>query len=560
MNEVVIVVKAKNDTKMVFDTIRKDARELGGHMAEDVTVTFTEKLKRDATSASGEYGRVGDTIGETVGKRVAERIAERVKVDVNERLRGGGGNGRNGRNGNNGGTDNNRNRDSVDVDVHEHVTVDVDKKSLLAQLEGAGKEAGDKFSGAFGGILQTFFSGDVISLLVKVFGGAVLATGLASVLAAAISSAILLALGGGVIGLGVASALKDPLIGKEVDGLKKKIKGIFDGFGTNFRGPVLDFFHMFGQVLDSLKPMIDQIAASFAPIADDLAHGVIGFLQNVLPSILRGMDAAKPLIKTLSDELPGIGDAMGSFFDSISESAPAANLFFNDLLNVLPHVIKFLGFVIEAFANVYKITRSVFLNMVALAADWAVGITSAARIAFGWIPGLGPKLDRAAQKAAEFKKSVNKQLDGIHKDTSVQVKVRTVGLNTAIALRNVISQLNQMKVTAVGINAGKALNNIAMKLSGKAAGGIIGAASGGARAGLTLVGEHGPELADIPAGSTVYSNPDSMRMLSQGGNSSQPVIIQLVLDGAVLAQKMIDPQRDLVRRRFGGNVQNAYGT
>ncbi|MFE4697153.1 phage tail protein [Streptomyces sp. NPDC056738] len=46
----------------------------------------------------------------------------------------------------------------------------------------------------------------------------------------------------------------------------------------------------------------------------------------------------------------------------------------------------------------------------------------------------------------------------------------------------------------------------------KAAGGIVGmAASGGIRSGLTWVGEHGPELADLPVGSRVWSNPDSRR-------------------------------------------------
>ncbi|MFR0358632.1 phage tail tape measure protein [Streptomyces sediminimaris] len=47
---------------------------------------------------------------------------------------------------------------------------------------------------------------------------------------------------------------------------------------------------------------------------------------------------------------------------------------------------------------------------------------------------------------------------------------------------------------------------------GRAAGGIIGAASGGIRSNLTWVGEHGAELLDLPAGARVWSNPDSQRM------------------------------------------------
>ncbi|MEW2272177.1 phage tail tape measure protein [Streptomyces griseofuscus] len=54
---------------------------------------------------------------------------------------------------------------------------------------------------------------------------------------------------------------------------------------------------------------------------------------------------------------------------------------------------------------------------------------------------------------------------------------------------------------------------ISKALKGKAAGGIVGAAAnGGLRSNLTWVGEQGPELLDLPAGSRVWSQPDSQRM------------------------------------------------
>ncbi|MGY5048307.1 phage tail protein [Streptomyces sp. 900105755] len=57
---------------------------------------------------------------------------------------------------------------------------------------------------------------------------------------------------------------------------------------------------------------------------------------------------------------------------------------------------------------------------------------------------------------------------------------------------------------------------IKQALRGKAAGGIVGAAaSGGVRGGLTWVGEHEPELLDLPAGARVWSGPDSRRKLAE---------------------------------------------
>jgi chromosome segregation ATPase len=54
---------------------------------------------------------------------------------------------------------------------------------------------------------------------------------------------------------------------------------------------------------------------------------------------------------------------------------------------------------------------------------------------------------------------------------------------------------------------------LAKAIGRKGSGGIVGAAaSGGVRGGLTWVGEHEPELLDLPVGSRVLSGPDSRRM------------------------------------------------
>ncbi|UOB09062.1 hypothetical protein MQE23_08355 [Streptomyces sp. HP-A2021] len=114
----------------------------------------------------------------------------------------------------------------------------------------------------------------------------------------------------------------------------------------------------------------------------------------------------------------------------------------------------------------------------------------------------------------------------------------------------------------------------------KASGGIIGAASGGARGSWTLVGEHEPELVRLPFGSRVYSGPDTRRMQQQAwtsmlntprsggaryaptpaGGSVQPIVVHqtITLDGRVLAQQIFDPFRREVASR-GGNVQRALG-
>lgn len=70
------------------------------------------------------------------------------------------------------------------------------------------------------------------------------------------------------------------------------------------------------------------------------------------------------------------------------------------------------------------------------------------------------------------------------------------------------------------------------------------------RAGMAVVGDRGPETVHLSKGATVTP------LDRRGGG--QPVIVQFVLDGKVLAEGLIDPLRESVRKR-GGNVQSALG-
>lgn len=96
--------------------------------------------------------------------------------------------------------------------------------------------------------------------------------------------------------------------------------------------------------------------------------------------------------------------------------------------------------------------------------------------------------------------------------------------------------------------------------SGLRTGGVKGAASGATSSGLTWTGEDGPELLDLPPGTSVHTKGDSQRMAMQGAAMSGPIIVQLVVDGRVLAEIMTDPMRDIVNKQYGGVVQNALGS
>jgi hypothetical protein len=89
----------------------------------------------------------------------------------------------------------------------------------------------------------------------------------------------------------------------------------------------------------------------------------------------------------------------------------------------------------------------------------------------------------------------------------------------------------------------KALSNLS-KHKGKASGGIAG--------GMTWVGEQGPELLNLPYGSSVMSAGDSRRRASSSGGSNQPIQVNLIVDGKTLASAMFDPLRGVIRSVAGG--------
>lgn len=544
MNEVKILVTAKNGTKPVFNEVRKDSKDLGADVAVNISEESGKKLRQDAAAGNSGFTSAADTIGDVMGRRISDRI----NVNVNERMRDSRGRFISGAGSGGNTTTNNRNRTTINNGgnggsdrEHVIVDVDVDKQSFLQRISALGKEASGKFSSFFSDGLKTgltsVFSGDVLSTALKAGVITLATTVLAPAIGAATTAGVLLALGGGVIGAGVFAAIKgDPALQSSFKFLFDVAKGEALRFGKNFVEPVQHFADGLADVFNQLRPMIEQIGHDLGPVADQLGKGVIGFLQNAMPGILRAIDASTPLIQVLADNLPGIGDELGKFFDHIKNGAPEAAVFFDDLLHAIRLTIRFLGNFIEGLTEMYMVARNIVVGIVQLFIWLANQILNAAEIAFGWIPGFGPKLYKAKEAVRNFSNDVNNYLKRVPNQKTITVRFQIVGLAAA--------------------NAAIRVANI---LGNKATGGIIGAASGGIRNGLTWVGENGPELLDAAPGSHVHSNSDSRRMASEAGGSGGPLIVQLMLDGQVLHQVLVEPTRRFVQQRFGGNVQGAYG-
>jgi hypothetical protein len=375
--------------------------------------------------------------------------------------------------------------------------------------------------------------------------GAGLAVALAPVVGAAISSAVLLGIGGGALAIGIKAAIDNPAVVAAFEPLKKKASKILEGFGKPFEGPLVRAAGKLNEVLDDLRPAIDRIARALAPVIDDLAPAFAGFLKQAMPGIEAAVKASVPLFRTLADKLPGIGRAIGIFFDKIAASGDDANLFFSDMIDLISNLIIGLGVAIGKLASWYSSIRNFLTKATDGFREFRVKVINefgkildGAAAAFAWVPGVGPKLATAQRQFSKFRADANRELAAI-KDRRVRVEAYS---NVGSVAAQVARQLRAIKDEKVYISVGSNVGQVVAGINKKIAGVAGKRASGGpVSAGRSyLVGERGPEI--LTMGGNGYVTPN--RDLAGGGGD---IYLQVDL-GRGVQQVIRLENRDLKRR------------
>ena len=240
--------------------------------------------------------------------------------------------------------------------------------------------------------------------------------------------------------------------------------------------------------------------------------------------------------------------------------------------------------------------------------DAAGGILHGAAKAFSWVPGVGDKLKGASKMFDEFRGQVDKQFDRAMDKTNewkrdlanmpkvakikADISNLTERLNNAKAqlrnknltdpqrtkLRGDISQLEAQirkakerlaSIKDKYVNVYTVQTTIKRQAAGKgvpigsATGGIPHAAEAGVPGGnAVLVGENGPEIAQLPYGSRVIAAGATRSILADraagGGGGPAHVVLEIQSSGSPVDQFLLELLRRSVRER-GGNVQLVLG-
>lgn len=240
------------------------------------------------------------------------------------------------------------------------------------------------------------------------------------------------------------------------------------------------FFSDVRDVMITVRDILGELGTSLANMDTEQARDNFQTFMDAVSSVAgaiewatRAMDAITVAAMALSNPL---------FF--LLTTTPAVSQAFGALKNAFDIAVA--GFTVGmgtfelAVATGAQAVIDIFLEI-------AVQVTETAAAAFSWVPGLGPKLEAAAENVRGFKDKTNAHMEKVKKEYQLKVDTAQAALDVA----NLANKINSIKDKSVVITATQRFVNTE---KGSTAGGLT-FASGGVVGGpvRALVGEAGPE-------------------------------------------------------------------
>lgn len=438
-------------------------------------------------------------------------------------------------------------------------------------------QTGQALSGGIGNALKEAGSNPYVAA-----GIAALVASIAPLLGTLIGGALVLAIGGALVGVGAIFAAK-------AKSVKKVWSSTFDDIKKGMADaakPLEPVLKHAGQLVDGLfkkmKPFLDIFYKTVSPSIDKLFTSLAKSFANFGPILPTLADAFSQLITaltpTLATNISSIASALNGLFKEFAkkDTARAFSQVIGLILGSIPLAIRIIRgltivftqqwntllYTIELIKKFIGWVKKISGKTVKFAQRGAQDVVNWAKNIYNWVKKLFSKTIRLGQTGASAVVNWVKSIyNWVRKLFSKTIHVGVSGAGAAVsAIRNVYNWVKRLfsKTINIGVNILGAGKSLLGKLFAK--GGIIGAAVGGPRGADVMVGEQGPEMVHLPFGSTVRTNSDTRRrMSSQGGSSGSqgPIQILLHVGEKQFAEIMIDPLRKVVSSR--GGVQATFG-
>lgn len=371
-----------------------------------------------------------------------------------------------------------------DSNVRVRVRPDVDRNAFRRGLHNAIAPALQGIQGLLSdGIGQGL--GNAFSAAAKnpavLAGVAAVVTLAASLIGAGLAGALVFAFGAAFVGLGGFIASKAPEVKKAWSGMVDDVKASWASAGKAMEPVVTHGIDLLGKLADSFLPHFQEaMRQSAGPVTDFLNHvseGIKIFGRRAFKPLMEGFNALLlafgPEFETL---MGGMGDSFGALGrtvrDHSGEIAMAMRMIFG-LITTIIDVINFLANAWVTSLSIMTMTVGMFIKGGILPmADAAMSafstIVNGAAAAFGWLPGIGPKVKAAAKQFNDFGKGIHDKLNGMAND-AIDWGKNMDAANKERVLRVNIGQwqedLKQAKADLKASMSGKAVKKLTADIS-----------------------------------------------------------------------------------------------
>lgn len=338
----------------------------------------------------------------------------------------------------------------------------------------------------------------------------------------------------------------------------------------------------------------DQAARVFQALADRAkAQGMsLADLKNLLPQYQNALDAtttSEHLQVQAGDSLATVNDKLSQSLGDLTSALSAAN---NAVLGLMGSEDAYYGAIQSATDAVKQNGKATEVTTAAGRAN-RQALEALAKAGLDYLAGLQQQGDgqdvihskllaveaqfyRTARSMGYTDAQAKELRDSIFGDAAAADAGAVSAQNMAAALRGIPAQKRvTVTVTAVGngVNLLQSSNSNVVtyvnpggsRVRAQRTGGISAAAGGGPRGNWTLVGEEGPELAELPPGTMVRSHPDTQAALARGGFGGGAPVVNLNVYAPIGSQRelerwLLEAGRMLVRTVGHGSTEATFGT
>lgn len=497
------------------------------------------------------------------------------------------------------------------------VRPDVNRRSWTTGLRGAltqpirmsGRILGGVLSDGLGqGIIGGFRSAGPIGIAVL---SAVILAALGA-LGAAMAGLLVLAFGGAFVALGAVFASQSEVI-------QRNWKTATKNMGEDMKRAAEPLVPVIHNVIHELESAVDVLSVKMRQFFAEASPQLTSFFDALKASFRRFgevawqpmTDAFRHFLDAFGPQWDGfmvdLGESFGALGRTVSEHSTEIAMGLRVVLHIIVLFIDLVNLLANAWVQGIRIMTyawGLFLKAMSLAVGGfltAIDTMLAAIEPFAKVLGMGEAVSAARRNIADWGENVQqglsdagqqamdfgKSLDRANRKRRLEVDIASYQSRLAIAradlkktadkkarakLQADITDLNNKIASAqrqlAALNGTTATTYVDVWTRNKTYGGnsvtgarrhggVVGAAaSGGVRSNMTLVGEGGPEVVDLPTGSRVRSNPDSRRVMGGSGGGGGPVVIEIRSSGSAVDDMLLEIFRKAVHVR-GGDVQIA---